>query len=136
MPAWPTFVRDAPAATALQLAAAITAEGLPLSSLDHLAAMGYTAAELGQLVINPRTLRHRRSRNEMLSSEEADRVVRLARIFGHAEEVFGDRTRAWDWLRAPNLSLEHHVPVLLLQTETGARIVEEALTRIDEGIFA
>lgn len=135
MPTWPTSVRESPAPSALQLAAAITAEGLPLSSLDELAAMGFTAAELGALVINPRTLRHRRSRNEMLSLEEADRAVRLARIFRQAEEVYGDRPRAWDWLRTPNASLEHHVPVMLLQTETGARIVEEALTRIDEGIF-
>lgn len=98
--------------------------------------MGFTVEELGTLVINPRTLRHRRSRREPLSLDEADRAVRLARIYGYADEVFGDRARAWNWLRSPNASLEDHIPVLLLQTETGARVVEEALSRIDEGIFA
>jgi putative toxin-antitoxin system antitoxin component (TIGR02293 family) len=118
------------------LAAAISSDGLPLSSLDDLLAMGFTATELGTLVINPRTLRHRRSRNEMLSLDEADRAVRLARIFAQAEEVFGEQSRAWHWMRTPNRALENHVPVMLLQTETGARVVEEALVRIDEGIFA
>ena len=136
MPSWPTTLRETPGRSALQLATAITAAGLPLEALSELSAMGFTAAELGTLVINPRTLRHRRSRGESLSLDEADRAVRLARIYGYAEEVFGDAARAWVWLRTPNRSLDDHVPVLLLQTETGARVVEEALTRIDEGIFA
>ena len=136
MSLWPGTLRDAPGRSALQLAASLTESGLPLEALNELAAMGFTAEEVGTLVINPRTLRHRRSRREPLSVEEADRAVRLARIYGHAEEVFGDGARAWEWLRAPNRSLDDHVPLLLLQTETGARVVEEALTRIDEGIFA
>jgi len=136
MTTWPTSVRDAEPRTAVQLAAAISAAGLPLAALDDLAALGFTAAELGTLVINPRTWRHRRSRKEPLSLEEADRAVRLARIHAQALDVFGDAARAWAWLRAPNRTLEKHVPVALLQTETGARAVEEALIRIDEGIFA
>ncbi len=136
MSPWPTTLRETSGRSALQMAAAITDAGLPLEALTELTLMGFTAGEVGALVINPRTLRHRRSRREPLSVEEADRAVRLARVYGHAEEVFGDGARAWAWLRAPNRSLDDHVPVQLLQTETGARVVEEALTRIDEGIFA
>lgn len=136
MSPWPESLRDAPGTSALALAASITESGLPLDALADLATMGFTPTELGTLVINPRTLRHRRSRNEPLSLEEADRAVRLARIYGHAAQVFGAPARAWDWLRTANRSLADHIPVLLLQTETGARVVEEALTRIDEGIFA
>jgi putative toxin-antitoxin system antitoxin component (TIGR02293 family) len=91
--------------------------------------------EVQELVINPRTLRHRRARGERLSPEESDRVIRLGRTLSSAERTFGDRDRAWRWLRKANRSLGGHRPLDLLATETGARAVEESLIRLDEGMF-
>ena len=136
MSKWPSYVRDAPVRDAVALARAITGEGLDVDAVTELQAIGFTSEELATLVINPRTLRHRRSRGEPLSPDEADRVVRLARTFEHAVEVLGDRGRAWLWLRAANRALDGHVPVQLLRTETGARLVEETLLRIEHGIVA
>jgi putative toxin-antitoxin system antitoxin component (TIGR02293 family) len=131
---WPTHVRDRGNFSASSMAWLITAEGLPLTSLDALVTMGYTTIEL-QSVINPRTLRHRRARNEPLSVEESDRVVRLLRVALAAERVFGDKDQAWTWLRRTNPRLENQSPMTLLATETGARAVEEELVQVDEGMF-
>jgi len=116
------------------MATLITTEGLPLSALEALTELGYTTAEL-QAVINPRTLRHRRARREALSAEESDRVVRLTRVALATERVFGDKAQAWVWLRKANPRLDGLTPMTLLATETGARVVEEELVQVDEGMF-
>jgi putative toxin-antitoxin system antitoxin component (TIGR02293 family) len=134
MSKWPSQVRDRGPFGAVSVASYISAQGLPLSALDGLVELGYTTAEL-QAVINPRTLRHRRSREENLSVEESDRVIRLTRVALAAERVLGDRDRAWGWLRQKNPRLDGHTPMALLATETGARAVEEELVQIDEGMF-
>jgi putative toxin-antitoxin system antitoxin component (TIGR02293 family) len=114
----------------------IREHGLPLATLHDLIGLGFSMKEVQGLVINPRTLRHRRARRERLSAEESDRAVRLARTLSSAERTFGDRERAWRWLRKPNRSLGGQRPVDLLATETGARAIEESLIRLDEGMFA
>jgi len=116
-------------------ASLIRKQGLPLEALQELLRLGLSMGEVQRLVINPRTLRHRRARGERLSREESDRVVRLARIVSSAERIFGDRDRALRWLRKANRSLQGHRPLDLLTTETGARAVDESLVRLDEGMF-
>ena len=79
---------------------------------------------------------HRRARRDGLSRDESDRAVRLARIVALGEQVFGDRRRAWHWLRAAKRQLKDRSPLQLTATEAGARLVEELLYRIDEGMDA
>ncbi|MGH7855746.1 MAG: type II RES/Xre toxin-antitoxin system antitoxin [Candidatus Binatia bacterium] len=135
MPDWPAFVRDRSLEGYVAAASMIREKGLPLDALHDLVALGFSMSEVQELVINPRTLRHRRLRGERLSAEESDRAVRLARTLSSAERTFGDRERAWRWLRKANRSLGGHRPLDLLATETGARAVEESLVRLDEGMF-
>jgi len=52
-----------------------------------------------------------------------------------AETVMGERDHALSWLTAPKRSLGNEAPMDLLDTETGARAVEELLYSIDEGYF-
>jgi putative toxin-antitoxin system antitoxin component (TIGR02293 family) len=69
--------------------------------------------------------------NELLTHDESDRAVRIARITSQAEEVFGDDAKAARWLRKPKARFEGRVPLELLRTEAGSRIVEEMLLQID-----
>lgn len=135
MPRWPLVLRDRSPEGYVAAASTIREQGLPLGTLHDLIGLGFSMKEVQELVINPRTLRHRRARRERLSPEESDRVVRLARTLSSAERTFGDRPQAWRWLRKPNRSLGGQRPVDLLATETGARAVEESLVRLDEGMF-
>jgi putative toxin-antitoxin system antitoxin component (TIGR02293 family) len=110
--------------------------GLPTDSLQLLREAGLTFTEVSEIIISPRTLKHRKSRGEALSHEEADRVVRMARVIGQAESIFGNREKALLWLRTPDDRLDHRTPLSMLLTESGGRLVEEMLWQIDEGVYS
>jgi putative toxin-antitoxin system antitoxin component (TIGR02293 family) len=116
------------------------------SIIDRLLQLGFERSELDSIVIPSRTLQHRRSRKERLTVEESDRIVRLLRILRLTEEVYASRERALQWLRTPKARLDPRlagqlfgeggpVPITLLKTETGARMVEQLLLQIAEGVF-
>ena len=111
-------------------------DGLATGVLDGLRRSGLTDDEIYLLIVPRRTLTHRRTRRESLSRDESDRVVRLARIAALGEQVFGDSGRAWHWLRAAKRQFKNRSPLQLTATEAGARLVEELLYRIDEGMAA
>ena len=100
-----------------------------------MAALGPERPEIDAVVIPFRTLQHRRSRREKLTIEESDRVVRVIRALSLAGSVYGGHERALAWLRKPHPRLDGRTPLSLLKTDTGARIVEELLIQIDEGMF-
>jgi putative toxin-antitoxin system antitoxin component (TIGR02293 family) len=127
-------------------ALAMVERRLPPSIIDSLLGLGFVRAEVHSIVLPARTLQHRRSRKELLTVEESDRVLRLLRVLRATEAVYGSRERALAWLRRPNPRLDPELrnvlfakggrtPLSLLTTETGARMVEELLIQIDEGIY-
>jgi putative toxin-antitoxin system antitoxin component (TIGR02293 family) len=116
--------------------AEIVEGGLPLNSLSLLRERGLTATELAEIVISPRTLKHRKARNEPLSQEETDRAVRVARIVSLAGEVFGNPDKALLWLRSADDRLANRTPLNMLHTESGGRLIESMLWQLDEGIYA
>jgi putative toxin-antitoxin system antitoxin component (TIGR02293 family) len=89
--------------------------------------------ELNKLAIAPRTLARRKAQHENLTAEESDRVIRIARIVAYAEEVFGDRATAAGWLREANRALDGQIPLEMVATEMGARLVETVLDRLAHG---
>jgi putative toxin-antitoxin system antitoxin component (TIGR02293 family) len=112
-------------------------EGLPAGAVDALlAGGGITAEEFYRVVMPRRTLALRRQKNQPLTPEESDRLARIARVLTAADETFGDPEKSYRWLRKPNRGLAGQVPLELLATEAGARVVEQTLERITHGIFA
>ncbi|WP_431860507.1 type II RES/Xre toxin-antitoxin system antitoxin [Azospirillum sp.] len=87
-------------------------------------------------IIPRRTLEHRRQRGEALSLEESERAYRTANILALAEVVFGSRAKALSWMTTPKRRFDGETPMDLIDTEPGARLVEEALIQVDEGYFA
>jgi putative toxin-antitoxin system antitoxin component (TIGR02293 family) len=111
--------------------------GLPTGSADALVAGGMlTQDELFRLVIPRRTLAKRRASGGTLTPEESDRLARVARVLGAADDVFTQPEKSHRWLRKANRGLGGHVPLELLSTEAGSRLVEQALGRIEHGIMA
>jgi putative toxin-antitoxin system antitoxin component (TIGR02293 family) len=109
---------------------------LPLSALTSLARAGLTEQEIDRLVIPQRTRRHRAEKGQKLTIDESDRVVRLVRIQSLAENTFGDAEKASRWLRRPLRELDNEAPLIVAQTEAGARVVETILARIAWGAAA
>lgn len=116
--------------------AELVEHGLPTGSLSLLKDKGLSFSEISQIVIAPRTLKHRKARGESLSLEETDRVVRVARVIVLAESIFVDPAKALLWLRTPDDRLANRNPMSLLQTEAGGRLVENMLWQIDEGVYS
>jgi putative toxin-antitoxin system antitoxin component (TIGR02293 family) len=114
-------------------AAATRATPDALRSLEE---RGYSRDEIFALVVPKRTFARRQRRHESLTVEETDKALRLARVAELAEQVFADKTKAHRWLRKPKRSLRGETPLAYLASEGGARLVEDMLYRIDDGVFA
>ncbi len=96
-------------------------------------ASGLTLKELaGALDLSPRSLQRRRGSGRP-KRYESDRLYRLARIVALANGSLGDRVRALRWLKHPNRTLGGVAPVEAIDTELGARQVENILGRIAYG---
>jgi putative toxin-antitoxin system antitoxin component (TIGR02293 family) len=111
--------------------------GLPASAVDAIVAeLGFTIAEMEQLVIPRRTLAHRRANKQPLTRDESDRLARIARVALWARETFGDQQKAATWLRRPNRALGGNLPIDLLDSDDGARLVERVIGRLGYGVFS
>lgn len=115
---------------------ALVEERLPVAAISALIKHGILEKEIYSVIVPRRTLQHRRTRKEDLSREESDRAIRLARVAALTEKIFGDPKEGMLWLRSPKKRFHGRTPVDMMATETGGRLVEEALYQIDEGMAA
>src|SRR5260370_3746974 len=109
-------------------------EGFPPAVVEELMrASGLTLKELAAaLDLSPRSLQRRRRRGR-LARYESDRLYRLARIVAFSNEYLGDPVRAMALLKHPNPGLSGLSPVTAIDTELGARQVENIPGRIAYG---
>jgi putative toxin-antitoxin system antitoxin component (TIGR02293 family) len=118
--------------------AQLVRKGLPASSVKALAeklALG-TAVLSRKLGIAQRTMTRRLSQRSRLTAAESDRTVRLARVYANAVDMIGDDEKAVEWLRTPNRALGGERPMDQLDTDIGAREVEDILGRIAYGVHS
>jgi putative toxin-antitoxin system antitoxin component (TIGR02293 family) len=118
--------------------AQLVREGLPAIAIAALAGklnLANTAVSR-KLGIPQRTLTRRLSQRSRLTSAESDRAVRLARVYANAVEMIGDESKAVEWLQTPNRALSGERPLDQLDTDIGARAVEDVLGRIAYGVYS
>jgi putative toxin-antitoxin system antitoxin component (TIGR02293 family) len=111
-------------------------QGLTLSVLDSLVRQGYLKPAELAVVAPPRTLSHRRAKGERLRPDESERLARIGKAIVLAEQVFGGKAGALEWLHAPKRKFDGKAPFELLATAEGGQLVEEELVAIDEGYVA
>ena len=111
--------------------------GLPIAELTALQSGLQVPLELlaSKLAISRATLQRRKASGK-LSPDESDKLLRFSRLLSQATEVFGDATKAREWLKLPQRGLGGAVPLEYAETEIGAREVENLLGRIDYGVYA
>lgn len=119
----------------IKIAAGGAIEVFDAQSLDRLRQYGFSSEELYKLVAPRRTLARRLQNDEPLTLRENDNAQRVLHISEMADRIFGNREKAQRWLRKPSRALNGVVPLDLLESETGARLVEEELHRIDYGVY-
>lgn len=111
-------------------------QGLPTASVEHMVRGELLSKEEVYTLIAPkRTYQLRKQKRKALTAAESEKTARLARIFALAIETFQNAGKAATWLRRPSRVLGR-VPIELLDSETGARLVEDELLRINWGFDA
>lgn len=112
-------------------------KGLPTAAVEGLVHRKLVSRDEVYSLISPkRTYLLRRQERRRLSPQESERAARVARILTLAAEAFGNAAKAARWLRTPNRVLQGALPLQLLATEPGARLVEDELHRIAWGLYA
>ncbi len=110
--------------------------GFSLKAIHALKKSGVTDKEIGDLIIKPRTLTHRKEKRQKLTIQESDRAARLARVMALAEKTFANKDKADRWLHKSLGALDGQQPIALLGTSAGTRIIEDILARIGWGAAA
>src|ERR1044071_527325 len=110
--------------------------GFAFEILDHFQRNAGLSADqlLDWLQMAPRTVTRRR-RDGHLLPEESDKLLRAARLFGRALELFeGDRDGAVEWLITPKPALGGASPIDVAKQEIGSREVEDLIGRLEHGV--
>lgn len=111
--------------------------GLPFSTMETLSdQLELSPQQCREVLAIPARTVARRKENKQLNPQESDRLYRVARAASQAVEVLGSLDKARLWLKTPNRALSCEPPLDLLDTEIGARQVEEVLLRLNYGIFS
>ena len=111
-------------------------KGIAIQVFEQIAiAIGVGKETLARkLNINAQTLRKRKTRT--LSADEAEKSLRVARIFALATEVLGSEDEARYWLNQQIPALGGKRPLDLLDIDVGAHEVTNLLGGIKWGMYA
>jgi len=113
----------------------VVRKGLPASAVFSFAREFTLDPEL---VAPASTLRRRAGKNEALTVEESERLMRIARVTSLAEALYDDEVLAKRWLSKPGAFVPGAAPIsplALAATEAGARIVESVIQRVAYGML-
>lgn len=95
------------------------------------------AEQIADILGIPRRTLARRKVEGRLKADESDRLLRLARVFGSALDLFkGNRDAAVLFLTDVNIALGGVAPIELARTHLGAEEVENLVGRIQHGLFS
>lgn len=109
-------------------------QGLPRNAVIQLKRFsGLTDADLAEVI--PRRTLTTIGKARRITPEQSDRIARTAGIVALGHRVFGDAEVARQWLLTPNPALDMEVPLRLLRTGSGTRLVESVLVRIEHGVY-
>jgi putative toxin-antitoxin system antitoxin component (TIGR02293 family) len=117
--------------------ATVAMEGLAAEAAAKIVENGLLRPEeLYKLVIPRRTFDRRLESHQPLTVVESDRLLRAARVIVRAIEALGSAEKASNWLRTANRALRGEIPMSMLETDYGARMVERILGRIEHGVYS
>ena len=112
-------------------------QGLPTQAIDYLAErLSLSRATFLDAIKVPVSTVERRLRlGEALSSDEGDRISRVAKVLRRAVEVFGDEGQGTAWITNTVSSIGGKTPLSLLDTVEGYELVSATLSRIEYGVY-
>lgn len=113
----------------------VVQKGLPWPEAEFLAReLDLTLVELAELVGISQPTFFRRRKQKRFHVDESDHLMRFARLWSRAVDVFENEKGARDWLKQPALGLGGRIPLETAKSEAGAHEVDVLLQRIDYGV--
>jgi putative toxin-antitoxin system antitoxin component (TIGR02293 family) len=113
------------------------AAGLEWADAEFVAtALDVTLDRLADLCGIPRSTFYRRQAQGRFPVPESEHVMRFARLWQIAGEVFPSEKAARSWLSRGQYGLDGAVPLEFAKSELGARAVEDLMRRIHYGVLA
>jgi putative toxin-antitoxin system antitoxin component (TIGR02293 family) len=112
-------------------------KGLPTATLHQAATrLGIPTGNLAEkLGISKRTVIRKRSGAKPFSIAESEKLLRLGRICNILRTLFRSDDAVAEWLEKPDAALGQRAPIDLLDTEIGAREVEDLIQSLSYGQF-
>ena len=111
--------------------------GLPIAVFNQLSEeYEIPANRLAAVIGMPLRTLARRKKEGRLNLFESERLFRVGYLFQKAVTVLGDKEAVRHWFKNPKKALAGKIPIDYLETEIGAREVEEMLGRLEHGVFA
>lgn len=90
------------------------------------------------LIAPETTVRRRLKANARFTEAESERLIRLARVYAEAVQLFGDDAAALRWLNTPQAFIAGDPPIAplhLAAKDAGARLIEGLLRQTAHGVF-
>lgn len=114
--------------------------GLPAAMFEHVAStlglsVSTSAAKLGIARHAVTRKRGNRGNRAPLSSENSEKLLRVARVRNLGRTLFTTDEAVSEWMSKPDASLGNMAPWELLDTDLGAREVENLLRALSYGHF-
>jgi putative toxin-antitoxin system antitoxin component (TIGR02293 family) len=113
-------------------------EGLSArSALDFLELSGFSQDEFQQVFnTTVKTIQNHAAKALTLDATLSEKLLKSFALFDKGVEVFGSAKYFNQWLHKPAYGLGYQVPLDMMDTITGIRLVEDQLIRIEFGAFA
>lgn len=130
------FLKMSPGSSPEELLVAVR-KGFPFRAFTAVTRhLGATPQRVTVVLGIPSRTVARRKKSGHFTPQESDRLFRLANVLAQAVETLGSDVKAQRWMAEPNTALGGAAPLDLLDTDIGARQVEDTLLRIDHGMFS
>ncbi len=114
----------------------ILKKGLPANAFDKLRErLNVSDNRLSEIVQIPKRTLSRRRTGGRLKTDESERVLRIARLYDKALDVFENESAVENWLKKPARGLGYKVPLEYADTEIGTQEIINLLGRIEHGVF-
>lgn len=114
----------------------ISKKGLPKKSVDILTKkINLSDRQMARILnINERTF-HRYKDDTILDLISTEKLLQLGQLYFKGEQVFESLENFKVWMLKPHIIFFERSPIELLDTNTGFKLVEEELGKIEFGIY-
>ncbi|RUT72943.1 antitoxin Xre/MbcA/ParS toxin-binding domain-containing protein [Ancylomarina longa] len=102
---------------------------------EKASALGITNQEYAAILgVSTRKLNNLLRGYDSLPLEKYEKALRIFVVIIHGIQIFGNQSRFAEWLKTYNPAITY-IPIELIRCVAGIQIVDDAITRIEYGVF-